>query len=157
MNQFIDLLRSKANGWRPSDQLEASRRFPDVVATSPFHLWRPGDPIFTEGNRLLLGVATWSGYDMRLLDVIQQTLADRQVTGLRVDVFNVEACQSPESFEHFIPGVGVVYQTPVAGLWEDGVLRQHASGYAARQLAARACDLDFPSVQQQVLVPLNQQ
>src|SRR5688572_7885146 len=72
-----------------------SERFPSVVREHPIlHLWHPGQSFPTDQPRLLIGVATWSGYDMLLLDLIasERLLSDRpNDTTVRVDVFDVAA------------------------------------------------------------------
>jgi hypothetical protein len=98
MNSFFDLFESHSTpeGW--ADPTWADRRFPEVVAANPFRLWKPGDAISVQDTRFLLGVATWSGYDMRLLDAIAETLApypnDRRI----VELFNTADCPHPPGF-----------------------------------------------------------
>jgi hypothetical protein len=116
-------------------------RFPSVVSTSPLGLWSPGDAIPARGERLLIGVATWSAYDMKLLDAVSQAL-QKLPAGLTVEVFNVADCSSPEEFDRYVPGIGRVFHTPVVGLWSDGKLVDRATGRAGRQLVARVSILD---------------
>jgi hypothetical protein len=56
---------------------------------------------------------------------------------LVVEVFNVADCHSMEEFERYVPGIGSVYHTPVAGLWSDGKPVEKGTGKAARDLIAR--------------------
>lgn len=99
--------------------------------------WWPIDaaPVGT-GNRLLIGVAVWSAYDLRLLDLIEQAVRDGRGTEVQVGVFDVDRLGSAADFERLIPGIGGVTQTPVVGYWVGGKLREHASGFLARQLVA---------------------
>lgn len=126
-------------------QKDLEDRFPSVVSTSPFRLWSPGNPIPAKGKRVLIGVATWSAYDMKLLDAVSQVL-QRSPLDLMVDVFNVADCSSLESFERYMPGIGRVFQTPVVGLWSDGQLVDKATGRSGRELAARVSGLDALAV-----------
>jgi hypothetical protein len=111
--------------------------FPATVAASRLRLWAPGNPIPDKGTRILLGTATWSGYDMHLLDVIDEALRKMNGKAPLVEVFNAGILTSQDAFEHYIPGIGEVLQMPVVGVWHDGRLVERASGYAARDLAAR--------------------
>jgi len=99
------------------------------------HLWVPGDEISTNVDRLLIGVATYSTADLKLLDAVNRWLAGR--TDIRVDTFDVLDIVHPSDFEKYIPGIGRVYQTPVAGLWAGGVLAEAGSGIAARRMLER--------------------
>jgi hypothetical protein len=146
MTAFFDLSQAIASAGQPEGSLAHSQKkaddaFPSVVATSPFRLWRPGDLLPATGKRLLIGVATWSAYDMKLLDAVSQAL-QRLPSGLRVEVFNVADCSSPEAFDHYVPGIGSVFHTPVVGLWADGQLVEKATGRAGRELVARVSGLD---------------
>lgn len=107
------------------------------VLRSPLHLWRPGEPVEQRGVRLLLGVATWSGYDMRLLDVVEEALVRDSSTAPTVDVFNTQDCQRPGAFRRYIPGLRKVFQMPVAGIWREGALDWSGQGYEAREQVAR--------------------
>src|SRR5262249_50610849 len=106
-------------------------------ARSRLNWWRRGMQIPSQGKRLLIGVAPYSAADLQLLDATNEVLAQARGEPIRVDVFNVLECQSMADFDSYLPGIGPVYQTPVAGLWEEGVLRETASGRAARELIAR--------------------
>jgi hypothetical protein len=104
--------------------------------------WKPGQPIGDRPKRLLIGVATYSYHDLRLLNLVDEALTRSENSALQVDVFDTGDCQSHEDFEKYIPGIGKVYQTPVAGLWENWVLRAKAWGKPARDLVAAVCQLD---------------
>jgi hypothetical protein len=93
----------------------------------------------------LIGVVTWSAYDMKLLDAVSRVL-QRPPSGLTVEVFNVADCSSPEAFDRYVPGTGRVFQTPVVGLWSDGQLVDKATGRTGRELVARVSGLDLPEV-----------
>src|SRR5947209_2157627 len=123
MNRFFDLMAARhylATGvW---DFAEPDERFPAAVADSRLRLWSLGDPIPERGTRLLIGAATWSGYDMRLLDVIDDALARLGDGAPRVDVFNAGILTSQEEIQRYVPGIGPVLQMPVVGVWRDGRL-----------------------------------
>jgi hypothetical protein len=50
------------------------------------------------------------------------------------DVFDASAC-SQSDIESYIPGIGIVYHTPVVCLWDGSILVAKASGYTGRQIA----------------------
>ena len=125
-----------------------SSRFPGAVAGSRrLHLWSPGDPISPVGPRLLVGVATWSGYDLHLLDLLE----DAPDIPARLDVFDIDAVPDPTNWDNYyryIPGFTPGSHTPFVGLWHDGTLVESASGYPARELVARVCHLDGATLHQ---------
>jgi hypothetical protein len=133
MTAFFDLFvsHSTSEGW--GDPVVADRRFPEIVAASPFRLGRPGDPIPERGARYLIGVATWSGYDMRLLDVLVEAISRHPVDPPAIDVFNTTDFPDAEDFTAYIPGLGEVIQTPVMGFWNNGQLVCSLQGHAARE------------------------
>ncbi len=137
MTTFFDLFVSHSS--RPEfrdDPAWADRRFPALVASSPFRLWRPGDPIAAQGSRFLIGVATWSGYDMRLLDVIAEALHQDLHDPPILDVFNTADCRQQQDFHRYIDRLSEIHHTPVAGLWHDGRLDWSGQGYEAREFIA---------------------
>lgn len=141
MTTFFDLFASHSSSDCRDDPAGADRQFPAFVASSPFRLWRPGDPIATRDNRYLIGVATWSGYDMRLLDVLAEALAAHPNDPPVVEVFNTADCRHEQDFDRYIPGIGVVSHTPVVGFWHNGELAASAQGHAAREFIAGMFDL----------------
>lgn len=138
MTNFFDLFISHSS--RPEfrdDPTWADRRFPEVISTSPFRLWQPGDPIIATGERLLIGVATWSGYDMRLLDVIAEALSRNPINPPVIDVFNTAKCKHMKDFAVYIPGLSEAMQIPVIGFWRDQQFYAFEQGHAARERVAR--------------------
>jgi len=140
MNRFLELFRHHSTP--PPGQIYADDRshlFPQVVALSPrLRLWSKQDRVPTRGRFLLVGVATWSGYDMKLLDALEQTDSGPDLIG----VFDTADCKSNEDFNSRIPGIGDVFQMPAVGLWENGTLVARGSGHEGRQIAFLACGLD---------------
>jgi hypothetical protein len=134
MSIFFDLF---VQGSRAADPSWADRRFPDVVAQSPFRVWHPGDPIPAKGTRLLVGVATWSGYDMRLLDVIAEAVTRAGSGDQTLEVFNTAECKQPGDFAAYVPNRWELVNTPVAGVWLDGTLNWSGQGAGARDHLAQ--------------------
>jgi hypothetical protein len=142
MTFFHDLYQSPALPVAPNGALDRWQRgadelFPSIVARSPLRLWHPGDAIPRAEKRLLIGVATWSAHDMKLLDAVAAALQAPHPP-LTVDVFNVADCPTADSFKEYIPGIDGIYQTPIVGLWSDGQLVEKATGFAGRELIAKA-------------------
>ncbi len=155
MTHFHDLFRNR--GRKPDNPFAPDRRseyLPEVVAATPFRLWKPGEPITTVGRRLLLGVATWNGYDMALLDLIEDRVRAADPPPVRVDVFDTDTCLSLDAFQRYVPGVELGYQTPLVGYWVDGVLRESAWGYDGREIAIRVCGLDREASRHHILTVL---
>lgn len=131
MGKFEDLLRLN-NHLPPGEQQRLAReQFPSVAATTHMSMWSPGESFPTNGNRILIGVATYSLYDLDLLDALDSQLLGNDA----VQLFEVSSCSTMDDFEKFIPGIGKVFQTPVIGFWKDGELIYHAQGALARRWA----------------------
>ena len=91
-------------------------------------VWTPGESFPTTGARVLVGIATWSLYDLDLLDALDS----RSFGDDTVHVFDMDSCKTMSDFENYIPGIGNVFQPPVVGYWQDGRLLYREQGAAAR-------------------------
>jgi hypothetical protein len=136
MNSFFDLFTVCSRPEKWMDPGWADRLFPDVARASPMRLWRPGDPISPKGTRLLVGIATWCGYDMRLLDVMAEAMGCDSGQKHLVELFNTADCRASGDFKEYVPGLHDVLQTPVVGCWQDGNPVWTAQGYQARDRVA---------------------
>ena len=132
--RFVDLLLPPSPS--PTDQqLEASRKFPELVAASHLHLWRPGDPIHSGGLRLLIGIsASYAVKELELLDMIDAALLGGPEK-VCVDVFDLATCRAQEDVRLFFPGITKVVQTPILGIWSLGHLTEVIQGFYARERA----------------------
>lgn len=143
MNTFHDLFRqpTRAVGGSPlPDRRQAL--LPGFVERSPkLHLWSSEHPP-GQGPRLLIGVASWSGYDMNLLDLIEEAPEN----GVRVEVFDTGNIASLEELNRMVPGLAGL-QTPFVGFWTDGGFAESAEGFDGRKLVARVCGLDWSEVE----------
>ncbi len=136
MSEFWKLTPTFITAGTPAEaQAEADRRFPLIVRSSRLKLWKPGDHLAVKGTCLLVGVATWSQYDLRLLDFMNDSLARQDASDLTVHVFNVAGLSAAE-LAAMVPGAGPIFHTPVVGMFADGALLNSASGRAGRDLAA---------------------
>ena len=95
-------------------------------------------------------MAVWNGYDLGLLDLLNEEAAARQPAEVSVAVFDVDTLDSPDALEHIIPGIGIPYQSPVVGYWDGGQLKATAWGFEGRQLVARVLGLDERFLHQRV-------
>jgi hypothetical protein len=106
-------------GWQ---QRNAAEVFPEEVAKSRLHYFRPGDPIHGKGTRFLIAVAaSFSLPDLRFLDVINKALRDNSPP-VWVDVFGIHEVRDSQSWQEYFPGTAIVARTPVVGKWQDGRL-----------------------------------
>lgn len=75
---------------------------------------------------------------MRLLDALSRLPATAHPSQDQIQIFDVDAVGRAtggyDYLERTLPGIGKVFQTPVVGVWEKGVLAQRASGAAGRDL-----------------------
>jgi len=118
---------------QPGDQQRyVISEFSKRVEDSGLKLWKPGDPIQNRGKRFLVSVAEFSREDLELLDALSE-LSDRS----QLDIFMLSKCKSQSDIELYVPDVGPVDQSPVVGIWEDGVLVAKASGWQAKQILTK--------------------
>jgi hypothetical protein len=94
-------------------------------------IWRPSDRIHT-GKRILFGVSFYVPHDLKLLDSLRSAFVGSNHIWL--DVFLISDCNSHEDFCLYVPGLGKVFQPPVVGIWENGVLVTKGSGWEAKKI-----------------------
>jgi len=132
MRSFVELLTTDMDCSVAEQQAFAARQLPILLDESRLNLWTPQDCIILKtGKRLLLGIASYSINDLKLLDTLNQAFVNKTLRIECVDVFNVINGYTMEDFEKYFPGIGKVYQTPIAGMWEDGLLKDISWGKSA--------------------------
>jgi hypothetical protein len=136
MTRFFEMFADDGDD-ESGNGVDPGRAFKVAVGKSHLRLWKPGDPIADLGLRVLVGTATWSGYDMRLLDVIDQVIPSLGDAAPLVEVFDASYLPSQEAFQEYIPGLPMVFHTPAVGVWRDGVLHERSEGFDARETVAR--------------------
>lgn len=144
---FIDSVPGLSPG---EAQQRARSLLPGRVAQSSLLWWSPDTPLPDAPELLLVGVAVWSGYDMNLLDHLDQAVASRVRPDTAVYVFDADSCTSADDFERIIPGIGFVHHTPVVGYWDGGKLVGKACGFHGRQLVARLFGIDEHLLHQRI-------
>ncbi len=109
-----------------------------MLAGSGLNAWHLGDPVPTIGQRILIGIAAWSVYDLRLLDALKQACTGRLGTLARIDILDIDAASRASGGWDYLgrifPGIGNIYHTSVVGIWENDTLIQTASGATGRGL-----------------------
>src|SRR5947209_339686 len=103
MTRFVDLVYTcPAFDRRGRDLFDPDRELPRLLDKSAFRLWQAGNPVPREGTFVLLGVATWSDYNMHLLDMLEEAMA-RPGDHPTVAVFNAGNLTSMEAIREYIP------------------------------------------------------
>lgn len=121
---------------------QAREMFPKLVSESRLSYWRPGEPIARSGTRFLVGLApTFSLSDMRLADLLNESLKSKPPMDLVIDVFDADDVQE-KSVAEFFPGLDRIATTPIVGIWENGRLQRVLSGADAMNFVLQ--DLGIP-------------
>jgi hypothetical protein len=116
---FHELL-DNPNGREPGPlQADARRLFPSVVKTSHLEQRVPGGPVPCGGKYVILGVATYSRDDLRLLDDLEAAYPQWEKTW-KVAVFDVLECKDMAEMRRYLPPFVMVTQTPAVALWDGG-------------------------------------
>lgn len=142
MKRFSSLLEPRSEMSVGQQQRDAAEQLACVLRESRLHPWQPGDPVLNHGRHILLGVASYSMADLALLDTLNEANG-QGASWPALDVFNVLECRSIQDFEKYVPGIGKVFQTPVVGYWEEGLLKEKAWGKAGRDLPAKVLNLSL--------------
>jgi hypothetical protein len=143
--RFIDLLTEQYR--RPAQERAewVTLQLRQLLSGSVLNSWHIEDLFPTVGHRVLIGVATWNGYDLRLLDALTETIHELGAQE-RIDVFEIEEEARTSGgygyFDRVIPGIGEIYQTPLVGIWESGALKQRGSGFVGRKLVVDRYNLN---------------
>jgi hypothetical protein len=104
------------------------RRFPELLHERGFSILLPHAFKNRSGSWLALGTATWSGYDLELLDRLAPFVGHMSIW-----VFDVADVPSKDHFVNFVPNLSRVFQTPVVGHWVNGELMFSGWGFEARE------------------------
>lgn len=110
------------------------RDLPQVLLSAGMDLWHRGDSIPQSGKRTLVGIAPYSRYDFQVLDELLKMQQAQERTFGCLQVFDMLDCKEMKELDDYVPGIGTVRQTPVVGVWIDGVLVEKEWGWKGRQL-----------------------
>jgi hypothetical protein len=127
----------------PQDNGQLARsRAAGVLRGSGIVLATDSDQLSVQDGAVV-GVAFYSLPDLELLDDLA---FDRHVLHSEtIVVFDVLSCKKMADFERWIPSIGPVYQTPVVGVWQDGLLVDVGVGKKAREILSNRYGLQVPS------------
>ncbi|MBA4065962.1 MAG: hypothetical protein C0501_20035 [Isosphaera sp.] len=104
--------------------------------------WWPADAVPNgTGDRLLIGVAVWSRYDLNLLDLVEGVVRVGRGSVVPVGVFELDRI-TPEDLDRLLPGLGPIHHPPAVGHWVGGALTRVACGFEARQFVAGMLGFD---------------
>jgi hypothetical protein len=132
------LLRSSPEGAVGDIQRDAGIRFWHLIAQAGVRRWSRGDPYVQTGKYVLVGLAP--SYSVPDLELAEAVLERFQAGSLEaaVEFFDSSDARAAEEMDQFIPGIRNVFQTPIVGVWQNGVLVESASGFGGRQLVRRS-------------------
>ena len=139
MNTFASLLQPQPGELPGDTQRRAHEAFPARLAASQLDAWAPSD-VAASGSVLVIGAATWSPHDLRLLDLLNSPTRSASMP-VRVAVFDVDACPA-EELPQRVPLRVRPLMNPVVGWWQDGRLVEAACGFAGRTLVYRVLGLE---------------
>jgi hypothetical protein len=145
MSTFAEILQP-VPGELPGDtQRRARDAFPRKLAASRFGLCSPSE-IATAESAIVIGIATWSQYDLHLLDYLDSVLEETAGETLFI-VIDVDAFPLDELHQH-LPHDPRPLGTPLVAYWEAGRFVESACGYAGRQLIYRELGLNVAEAEQ---------
>lgn len=135
---FSEILRNDLARKPGEQQALAVKLFPVAVRGSNFELWTSKNAETESRQRVVIGVATYVPAELSLLDQINERLPLE--LPMVIEVFNVLDCANQKDVETRVPGLAMVHQTPVVGLWENREFRRSEQGARARELLLRLLD-----------------
>ena len=139
--KFVDLLDANSALGPAEQQQLAADHFSSVVENSHMTIWRPGEELPTHADQTWIAIASYSLPDLQILDALEAKLASKPRQNQIVVLFDLSSFPEFKDFERYLPGIGRVYQTPVIGHWEDGVLKDKASGAEAKNWLLQQYDI----------------
>ena len=141
MTRFQDLLKPDAASTPRLDQERASRQLPEAVKASRLFWWTKAHAIPTESSFLLIIVAPYSHYDLAMLDILDDMIANPWVSNhSRIGPIYVANLLDYQSLDQLTKEIPIItrapLQTPVAAVWIDEEWRNTESGKRGRDLVA---------------------
>jgi hypothetical protein len=108
-------------------QRDVRHRFPSIIQKSHLEQHVPGSPIPNSGKYIVIGVASYSRDELRLLDDLDAAYPE-WANASRVGVFDVLDCKDMNDMRRHLPIFMMVAQTPVVALWDNGNLVASQTG-----------------------------
>lgn len=131
MLKFVDLIR-------PGAQVA----LPNIVAGTKLSLWKPSGLVPIRGRCVLIAFATWSTYDLRILDSLSEILQSSDATDDRVSIVDLDTL-TPEQIGQCFSFPDKPQQEPFVSVWEDGRQIEANWGWRAKELLTRC----YPGLQ----------
>jgi hypothetical protein len=116
---FHELLDNPNHREPGSLQSEARRLFPSIVKKSHLEQRMARSPVPKRGKYVIIGVATYSPDDLRLLDEVEAAYRQWQKKS-KIVVFDLMECKDMCDVREYVPPFSEVVQTPVVALWDSG-------------------------------------
>jgi hypothetical protein len=108
-------------------QSAARQRFPLIVKKSHLERRVVDDPVPCDGKYIIIGIASYSPRDLRLLDDVDAAYALWK-DAAKVAVFDLMECRDMNDVGRFLLNAVDVRQTPVVEIWDDGQLVTFQTG-----------------------------
>ena len=112
-------------------QTAARQRFPSIVKRSHLERRVVGDPVPCNGKYIIIGIASYSPRDLRLLDEVDAAYRLWKDVA-KVAVFDLMECRDRNDVERFLLNSADVKQTPVVEIWDGGQLMTFQTGLPRR-------------------------
>lgn len=127
---FMDLTDVGKNQ-APKEQQEIARqKFPALVRSSSSLTLYEGD--LCSLDCMIIGVATYSNDDMKLLDGIEEKQLLKNGEKINIYVYDVTNAKNMDDINSVFKGIGNVYQTPILARYKESQCQFSASGFEAR-------------------------
>jgi hypothetical protein len=159
MNKFIDLIIESNRLPLPERRQYVKSRVAELLSKNALNKWGLGDSVADASVRILIVIAAWSNYDLRLLDALSETPARRTKLDERIDIADIDEIIGPTEnceliMDKIIPEIGTIFHTPIVGIWENGMLVQKGSGAAGRDLIINRYGLNREAIIKVPFIPL---
>jgi hypothetical protein len=115
---FYELLNNPSGSEPGHLQADARQRFPFIVRKSHLKERIPG-PIPGAGKYVILGIASYSRDELKLLDEVEASHSNWE-QDFKIVVFDVMDCKDMVDITEYAPPFSAVTQTPIISLWEGG-------------------------------------
>ena len=121
-------------------QKDARARFPILVQTSHLRERLKDKPLSnaSTGQKVILGVATYSRDELELLDNLEQSHLDWE-SSTEISVFDITECKNSCDLRKYLLQDMTNVQTPVVVIWNDGRMVGTQTGlYMVRESLKKA-------------------
>jgi len=142
--KFVDLFYIgkglPAVEWENQRQKAFEQEFASI-AKNRMSLWQPNNDFSQIGKRFLLGIFTWNYYDFYLLDCINNSLIKKS-TDEFFEILDIDNFTSLEELQSVF-GDSKPDQSPILGIWEDGILSKTLWSWDTRNFLIEKFDFKW--------------